>query len=120
MNWKGDKCLERVPAEPEFITAGELKMAAPDNLPAELAAHLPAAEVAVARNMKAITEASMPVLDTLHQQLQLAQTPAVPTGAKLIRLRHITGEWSKVFSSKTACSSGCSHCCHLSANRSPI
>jgi Fe-S-cluster containining protein len=64
--------------------------------------------------MKSITDASMPVLETLRQQLQLAQTPAVPTGAKLIRLRHIAGEWSKVFSSKTACSSGCSHCCHLS------
>lgn len=113
MSWRDDVRRELVPSESEFNLTGELTMSAPENLPPDLAAHLPAAEAAAARNMAAITDASMSVLEDLHQQLRVAQTPVVPAGAKIIRLRHIAGEWSKVFSSKTACSSGCSHCCHL-------
>ena len=105
--------LEPVPAEPEFSLSGTLTMAAPDDLPRDLAAHLPSAEAAVVQNMAAVTLASTPALENLRQQLHQAQTPSVPTGAKVIRLRHIAGEWSKIFSSKTACSSGCSHCCHV-------
>jgi hypothetical protein len=63
--------------------------------------------------LEAVKAASTPEIESLRQQLRLAQTPAVPAAAKVIRLRHIAGQWSTVFSSKTACSSGCSHCCHL-------
>lgn len=99
---------------PENIYPGALALAAPPDLPDELVAHLPAAEAAASQNMEAVKAASTPELDSLRRQLRRAQTPAVPAAAKVIRLRHIAGQWSTVFSSKTACSSGCSHCCHLS------
>ena len=105
--------LGQDPAESAFIASGALTMVVSDDLPADLAAHLPAAETAAARNMAAVKRASTAKLDDLRQQLHQAQTPSVPAGAKVIRLRHIAGEWSKLFSSKTACNSGCSHCCHL-------
>lgn len=114
MSLRNDVQCELIPEESEFISTGELTMAAPDKLPLELAAHLPAAEAAAAQNMDAVRRASLPAIEALHDQLRIAQTPAVPAAAKVIRLRHIAGEWSKVFSSKTACNSGCSHCCHLS------
>ena len=98
---------------PETINPGALVLAAPPNLPDELVAHLPAAEARASQNMEAVKAASTPEIESLRQQLRLAQTPAVPAAAKVIRLRHIAGQWSTVFSSKTACSSGCSHCCHL-------
>lgn len=98
---------------PQNIHPGALVLAAPPDLPDELVAHLPAAEAAASQNMEAVKAASTPELENLRQQLRQAQTPAVPVAAKVIRLRHIAGQWSTVFKSKTACSSGCSHCCHL-------
>jgi Fe-S-cluster containining protein len=103
----------QVPGKSEVFASGELTKAATNDLPPDLAAHLPMAEVSAAQNMATVKLASTPAIEHLRQQLCQAQTPSVPTGAKVIRLRHIAGEWSKVFSSKTACSSGCSHCCHL-------
>ena len=92
---------------------GALTMEVSNEVPSDLVALLPAAEASAARNMAAVKRTSTAKLDDLRQQLHQAQTPTVPAGAKVIRLRHIAGEWSKLFSSKSACSSGCSHCCHL-------
>lgn len=78
-------------------------MAAPDNLLPELADQLPYAEAAAAQNMEAITNASMPAPGTWQQQFQLVQTPAVPAGVKVTRLRHIVDAWSDIFSPGTAC-----------------
>jgi Fe-S-cluster containining protein len=98
---------------PESIYPGALALAAPPELPDELVGHLSTAEAAASQNMEAVKAASTPELDSLRRQLRRAQTPAVPAASKVIRLRHIAGQWSTIFSSKTACSSGCSHCCHL-------
>jgi len=99
--------------QPEPIAVGALVDAAAQNLPSELQDHLPLAESAAAQNMRAVEESSAHELENLSRQLQQAQTPNVPKNAKLIRLRHIAGVWSSLFVTKTACSSGCSHCCHL-------
>ncbi len=113
MNTPDDAFDENVPMNPENIYPGALALAAPPDLPDELLAHLPTAEAAASQNMEAVKAASTPELDSLRRQLRRAQTPAVPAKAKVIRLGHIAGQWSTVFSSKAACSSGCSHCCHL-------
>lgn len=90
-----------------------LEASAPANLPQELADHLPAAQAAAARNLEAVKARCGPELSSLQSQLRHAQTPAVPVGSKLIRLRHIAGERSRIFASSSACGSGCNHCCHI-------
>jgi len=90
-----------------------LEAAAPANLPQELADHLPVAEAAAARNLETAKARYGPELPSLQSQLRHAQTPAVPVGSKLIQLRHIAGERSRIFASSTACGSGCNHCCHI-------
>lgn len=94
-----------LPAESEFTASDALVMAAPSDLPPDLVAHLPLAQASATQNMAAVKRSSVPYLEHLAGQLRLAQTPSVPKNAKLIRLRHIAGEWSKVFSPKTACGS---------------
>lgn len=98
---------------PETVSPSALTLAAPANLPDDLMAHLPIAEIAATKNMGAVRAAATPELDDLLRQLRKAQTPAVPAKTKVIRLRHIAGEWSRAFASQTACASGCSHCCNL-------
>ena len=98
---------------PETVSPSALTLAAPANLPDDLMTHLPIAEIAATKNMDAVRAAATPELNDLLRQLRQAQTPAVPAKTKVIRLRHIAGEWSRAFASKTACASGCSHCCNL-------
>lgn len=95
------------------IFSESLEDSAPANLPLELAAHLPTAQAAAARNLEAAKARYGPELTSLQSQLRHAQTPAVPVGSKLIRLRHIAGERSRIFASSAACGSGCNHCCHI-------
>lgn len=90
-----------------------LEASAPANLPQELVDHLPVAQAAAARNLEAAKARFGPDLTSLQSQLRHAQTPAVPVGSKLIRLRHIAGERSRIFASNSACGSGCNHCCHI-------
>jgi len=90
-----------------------LEAAAPSNLPPELVAHLPVAQAAAATNLETVKAQFGPDLQSLQSQLRNAETPAVPLGAKLIRLRHIAGERSRLFAANTACGSGCNHCCHI-------
>lgn len=95
---------------------GSLTASAPDDLPEELRLHLPAAEQAAVRNLDRAKEASAGSLQALQKQLMEAQTPKVPMASKMIRLRHIAGEWSAAFAAKTACASGCSHCCNINVS----
>lgn len=95
------------------IFSESLEDSAPANLPQELADHLPVAQAAAARNLEAAKVRYGPELTSLQSQLRHAQTPAVPVGSKLIRLRHIAGERSRIFASSAACGSGCNHCCHI-------
>lgn len=93
--------------------AGSLEAAAPANLPQELAGHLPIAQAAAARNLETVKAQFGPELVSLQSQLRHAESPAVPVSSKLIRLRHIAGERSRLFAANTACGSGCNHCCHI-------
>jgi Fe-S-cluster containining protein len=95
------------------IFSESLEASAPANLPQELTNHLPVAQAAAARNLEAAKARYGPDLTSLQSQLRHAQTPAVPVGSKLIRLRHIAGERSRFFASSSACGSGCNHCCHI-------
>lgn len=85
------------------------------DLPAEILAHLPVAEMAAGENLERIRATSMSVIAPLQKQLQETCTPKVPAGTKLIRLRHLASEWTGVFAAKTACAKGCSHCCHINS-----
>lgn len=90
-----------------------LQTIAPSGLPEELRVHLTDAETNARKNLAKVISAKEDILLSLQQQLKQTQTPKVPNGAKLIRLRHLAEGWSSVFSAQTACSSGCNHCCYI-------
>lgn len=71
----------------KYIAPGALHAMAGEELPAHLAAHLPQAELAAAANLAAVQAASATQIAGLTKQLELAQTPVIPRGAKIIRLR---------------------------------
>lgn len=94
--------------------SGVLTAVADPTLPEEVLAHLPAAEIAAEENLERIERGpGASKLKSLKTELRTTQTPSVPLANKVIRLRHIAGEWSNVFSAQTACASGCNHCCHI-------
>lgn len=52
-------------------------------------------------------------LSALNQQLRIVLRPATPKAQRLVRVRHIAGEWSRLVAPDAACRRGCSHCCHI-------
>lgn len=90
-----------------------LSQVAAANLPPELLARLPLSEVAAEANLKRIQAKRLPAIQLLQSHLRQATSAAIPRSQKLIRIRHIAGEYSQLFATETACASGCSHCCHV-------
>lgn len=85
------------------------------NLPQELLDDLPRAEAAAQRNLEQVKSAHRAELEHILAQLKEVGTHRVPSKAKVIRLRHLAGEYTKHFASQTACRTGCNHCCHIKA-----
>lgn len=92
---------------------GFLTETADPNLPSELLAHVPTAELAAHDNLARVKAAASLKIDSLQRQVHETQTPKVPASSKLIRIRHLAAEWSGVFVPYSACVSGCSHCCNI-------
>lgn len=110
--WHRGQIKFRRPYEPTPLPAGALLATASPELPLAVLERLPLAEEAAKQNLERVQGLRDTELKSLQLQLRETQKPKVPAAAKLIRLRHIAGEWSSVFSAETACAKGCSHCCH--------
>ena len=94
-------------------TPGGLSQLADERLPEHIKAHLPGAELAAHANLARVREVHQAALDTVHKQLSQVLSPAVSRANRLIRIRHLAGENSKIYEKQAACSAGCNHCCHV-------
>ena len=83
------------------------------NLPDSVVQHLQVAETAAQHVLESVTANRSRELQALRTQLNDAMSAQTPARNRLIRIRHIAGQQSAIFSSKSACASGCSHCCHI-------
>ncbi len=83
------------------------------NMPVSVVQHLPAAEAAAQEVLESVSASRAKDLQALKTQLNETMSAKTPPRNRLIRIRHIAGQQSAIFSSKSACSSGCSHCCHI-------
>lgn len=82
-------------------------------MPVSVVQHLPVAEAAAQAVLDDVSANRSKELQALKMQLNETMSVRTPARNRLIRIRHIAGQQSAIFSSKTACSSGCSHCCHI-------
>lgn len=89
------------------------KLLPTQNMPDSVVQHLPVAEAAAQFVLEAVTASRSKDLQALKSQLDETMSAKTPPKNRLIRLRHIAGQQSEIFSSKSACSTGCSHCCHI-------
>lgn len=92
-----------------------LEDGAPADLPQELKDHLPIAEAASLANLETAKELHAIELHDLQGLLRATSQARIGKDTKLGRLRFLAGNFSQVFSVHTACSSGCTHCCHIGA-----
>lgn len=83
------------------------------NMPESVVQHLQAADTAAQHVLEAVTASRPKDLQALRTQLNDAMSAKTPARNRLIRIRHIAGQQSAIFSPKSACASGCSHCCHI-------
>ncbi len=90
-----------------------VKLRLSPNLPDSVVQHLQVAETAAQHVLESVTANRSRELQALRTQLNDAMSAQTPAKNRLIRIRHIAGQQSAIFSSKSACASGCSHCCHI-------
>lgn len=83
------------------------------NMPGDVARHLPVAEASASSVLGSVKAAKAKDIDALLVQLHESLSARTPAKNRLTRIRHIAGEYSSIFSSKSACAGGCSHCCHI-------
>lgn len=89
------------------------KLLSSPNMPDSVVQHLPVAEAAAQLVLESVSTSRSKDLLALNTQLAETMSAKTPARNRLIRIRHIAGQQSAIFSSKSACSSGCSHCCHI-------
>ncbi len=92
---------------------GKLTGMASDELPAHVIAHLPAAEEAASKNLEAVRQKNERAIQSLHVQIQDASSAKFSGTKRVQRIRFLTSEMTKLFTPRTACASGCSHCCNI-------
>jgi hypothetical protein len=75
--------------------------------------HLPVAEQNAQLVLQSVKISRATELQALTRQLSETMSAKTPANTRLIRIRHLADQTSALFSAKSACSSGCSHCCHI-------
>lgn len=75
-----------------------------------------AAEPAANRNLEAARLQVDSKVTALQAQLAGTFRAGVPKAQRIVRIRHLTGEWSALMSPFSACRTGCSHCCHINTD----
>lgn len=88
-------------------------LASGQDLSPEIIAHMSMATHSAEKNLEKVRLTASAEVDALNDQLVELATPRIAASSKLMRSRFLAGEWSYVFAPKTACASGCSHCCHI-------
>jgi Fe-S-cluster containining protein len=82
-------------------------------MPQDMVENLEVASIAARANLDAVRAKHEKQIEVLKTQLVDTMSARTPAKLRLIRIRHIAGEQSGLFSRQTACSRGCSHCCHI-------
>jgi Fe-S-cluster containining protein len=89
-----------------------LESLADENLPPELRAYLPTAELNAQANLARVQEANTKAIKETLRLAKASYKSAAPNDQKLRRVRHLAGEFSGHFTPFTACAKGCSDCCY--------
>ncbi len=92
-----------------------LAQSADPDLPQVLKDHLPVADAASLANLKQVLSQRGKMVKDLTNEMRLLANGHDARETKLARLRYLAGEFSGTFTPHTACASGCTHCCHISA-----
>lgn len=82
-------------------------------IPNNILKYIPIANAQAEQKMRDLKVRKKKQLEAALNALDEMNTSRVGSANRFQRLRFLAAQFTKIFSSETACASGCSHCCHI-------